>query len=92
MRQLSEEPAVTPIVHGAAGIVASGHSRETGKGACVPDADAFDLIRPGLVIGDSETGARGADVRAAPALEAPIADFLPRLFEDASLRHIPHRG
>jgi len=57
MCQLPEEPPVAAVVYSAARIVAAGHARESGKGAGIPDADAFDLIRSCLVIGDREAGA-----------------------------------
>src|SRR5208283_2424715 len=62
VRQLSEEAAVTAIMHGLAWIVASGHTCETSKSAGVPHSDTFDFIGSYLAIGHRKTSAGRAHI------------------------------
>src|ERR1019366_6277409 len=77
VRQLAEEAAVAAVMHGAARVEAAGHTRKAAQRAGVPDADPLYLVRADLAIADGKAGASRADISAAAALQAAVADFLP---------------
>ena len=82
VRQFAEKAPIAPVMGSLARVVTAGHPREAAKGAGVPHADAFDLVFPDLAVGYRKAGAGRADVSAAAAFQAAVADLFKGLVQD----------
>src|SRR5208283_351949 len=91
MGKFTEEAAVAAVVYRLTRVMTAGHARETAKRASIPDTDTLDFVRPYPAVAHREAGAGRADISAAAAFEAAVADLLPCFFKDFTQGDITYR-